>query len=736
MRIRKIGNACITGSFIFLLSVLVQKATIAQDPVQPVLRSGRLTSSFTLDGLLFESDWMTADSIVAFTMVEPGLDVPPTYQTTVKVLADQKYLYIGLVCYDSEPGKIVSFSKARDADLGNEDNIKIVLDPYFDGRNGFIFSVNPFGARYDAIISANGERENMNWDGVWDARTCIGSNFWSVEIMIPVSSLTYKRGSVIWGFNAERRIQRHLEVSRWTAINRNYTIGQTIHSGALSALPDFNIGIGMIPQVSLTGKASHKAGLPAGYALEPSLDVIQKITPDITAQLTVNTDFAETEVDSRRTNLTRFPLLFPEKRQFFLEGADIYDFGLGLGRSFVPFFSRRIGLYKGNEIPVRWGGKINGKVNRTHFGGLVNQTAKVDSGVISDNTARGELVPQTTMGLVRLKRNILRESSFGMITTLGDPSGLKNSFATGVDFTYQTSTFRGNKNFMAGIWGFYNDREGLSGDKSAFGIKIDYPNDLWDISFTYNRFGDGFKPSLSFLSRNGVNYFRAGANYMPRPENGIIRQHIMQSSISLYTDLDHQWESYDIFTAPVHFLLESGDRFEFNIRPQGENLKEPFEIAEGVIIDSAAYHWMRYRLEVETASKRTINGMATWWFGGFYGGSLHQIQLQLNWRPISTLILEVSYEKNMGKLPFGTFVKELIATRLLVNMTSNLNFSTYIQYDNESRSVGSYSRFRWTFAPRGDLFIVYKHNINNDITNRLLFDSNQIIIKLSYGIAM
>lgn len=708
----------------FLSFVLILSSTVLHGQEnRPHIKTLNIEENIRIDGTLTEEVWYQADSIYTFWMVEPVVNSTPTYTTVARILADSKNIYIGVVCYDDEPDGIVSYTKARDRELGDEDNIKIVLDTYFDGRNGFIFSINPFAARYDAIVSNNGESENANWDGIWEAKTSITEYGWTAEIRIPVSSLTFKRNLDQWGFNIERRIQRRLEVNRWTAISQDYKMGQTIQSGVLTGLPEFNLGIGMTPSLSSVVKISHNDGEKSKTEFKPSFDLLQRITPDITAQVTVNTDFAETEVDSRQTNLTRFPILYPEKRQFFLEGADIYDFGLGLGRNFMPFFSRRIGLNEGSEIPVRWGAKVNGKLNRTHFGVLANETAKVDS-----------ISPKTTMGVARIRQNILKESSFGLISTLGDPDGLNDSWMVGADFTYQTSEFKKDKNFMVGIWGLYNNREDLDGDRSAFGIKIDYPNDLWDIAFVYRRIGEDFDPSLGFVPRKGIHLITFGANYMPRPDNIYIRQHILQSRVNIYTDLSGTWESYDLFTAPVHFLLESGDRFEFNIRPQGENLTEQFEITDSVVIDVGSHHWRRYRLEFETASKRRINGQASWWFGGFYGGRLDQIQLELSLRPFSSLIFELNYERNIGDLEHGNFTQDLIASRILVNMTSNLNLSGYVQYDTDSRSMGSYFRFRWTFTPRGDLFIVYKHNTINDITNRWDYQSSQLIFKLTYGL--
>jgi len=625
----------LTGLCITILSF----PAFGQAVERPTISCTVANQPIKVDGWLNEVEWSGADSISSLGMVEPVENGIPTYPTVVKILVTPKNIYLGIKCFDDQPDEIVAFSKARDSELEDEDYLKVILDTYRDGRNGYIFAINPFAARYDALVSYNGESENRNWDGAWDAKTQINGDFWSAEIRIPISTLTYNKSLNSWGFNIERRIQRLLEVNRWSGVSLDYTIGQTRHAGLITDLPQFNPGIGLTPRVSMLGKATQDGEDPVNYEWKPSLDVTQKITTDITAQLTVNTDFAETEVDSRQTNLTRFPVLYPEKRQFFLEGADIFDFGISLG-----------------------GGKVNGKVKNTHFGSLITQTGAVDS-----------LVGATKMGVVRIKQNILKESSVGMIATIGDPGARNQAWTTGVDFTYQTSTFGSNKkNFLVGAWGMVNNREGLEGDKTAVGIKIDYPNDLWDWYVQYRRVGDAFDPSMGFVSRKGINRYSASVDFMPRPENRIIRQYFFEFSSSLHTDLNNQWESYRVFLAPFNARLESGDRFEFNLMPQGEFLKNPFEISDGVIIEPGGYHWMRYRLEASAASKRAINGMATYWFGGFYGGRLDQIELQLNWRVMSILVLEFIYENNIGSIPAGDFKKELLAVRTcLYNTITN-----------------------------------------------------------------
>ena len=689
---------------------------------QPSLAVGKHEGAIKFDGLLDEPFWQTAASIDNLTMVEPNENQPPSRQTVVKIVADSENIILGIACYD-DPGAITAYSKARDVDLGDEDHIKFVFDTYRDERNGFIFAVNPFGARYDALVADRGEGENENWDGVWDAKTAITPDGWSVEIVIPAKTLSFRKGLHQWGFNLERRIQRLLETDRWSGAKQDYRVISLGHAGLLTDLPEFDLGLGLLAKISPATGFHKNQGEAAEFDTDLSGDLTKRITPDVSATLTVNTDFAETEVDARRTNLTRFPLFFPEKRTFFLEGADTYDFGLGLDADVNPFFRRRIGLYQGSEVPIIAGGKLNGKVGDTNFGGLYVRTDSVD-----------DLTPATNLGVVRIKQNVLQQSNVGLIATVGDPGGLKNSWLTGADFTYQTTDLFGDKNFLFGLWGLYSNRPDLQGTKTSYGFKVDYPNDLFDIALVHKFIGDAFQPSLGFVPRSGIKYYRLGFNYMPRPDWSHIRQFYFESSSVLITDQEDNWESYSIFTAPIHFLLESGDRFEFNIRPVGESLREPFEIGEGVILPVGDYHYLRYRLEFETASKRAVSGEATWWFGTFYGGTLDEIDLEMSWRVTSNVILEASFEKNIADLPEGSIDQDLFGTRLQLNFSSDLQLSSFIQYDNESESVGTNTRLRWTVTPLTDLFVVYNHNLKSIRQDQWQFDTNQFIVKLSYGL--
>ena len=689
----------------------------------PRLRAGALLAPVAVDGMLSEPEWSQADVADGFTQADPNEGAPASGATHVRVLAGPRALVVGIECHDPDPAGIVSFSKQRDAELDSQDHVRVVLDTFLDGRTGYVFAVNPSGARYDALVEPGGESDDPSWDGIWEAAAKRTDRGWTVEILIPIHTLVFRPDLREWHFNVERRIQRLLETDRWAAASRQFRVTQTSRAGVITNLPEFATGLGLTIRPSVTSGG----GIPAPAAsaegdFHPSLDFTKRLGANVLSSITVNTDFAETDVDTRRTNLTRFPLFFPEKRTFFLEGADIFSFGLGLGEDVIPYFSRRIGLVAGQEVPILVGGKVNGRANQTNVGGLV----------IGTNDKPGVVPDETLLAVGRVKRNLWRESWVGGIVTLGDPLGRSGAWMAGADFTYVTSHFRADKNFLVGLWGLVADREGLGADRTAYGFKIDYPNDLWDINLTYKRLGREFDPAIGFVPRPSVHMIRGQINNSTRIARGPLQRLLHEFAPSLVTDLHGRWESYQVFIAPVNWRFRSGDRFEFNVNPTGEQLFEASDIA-GVTIAPGAYHWRRYRLEVGTAAKRRVYSQVTWWFGGFYDGRLDQLEWTGAWNPAPVLTIEFSGERNVGRgLSAGDFTQTVVGTRARINLSPDLNVATYVQYDTESESVGVNTRLRWTFRPAGDLFLVYNHNVRN-IFDRWQLDSNQLLIKLQYA---
>lgn len=725
----------VTGCVAFLIAPGIPQSAAAQSDPAPARPAGRVVEApgrVRIDGRLAEQVWHTADSIGVLTQVEPNEGAPPSMPTVVRVITTGDAIVIGIMAYDPEPSRIVSYARQRDASLGNEDHVKIVLDTHLDGRSGYIFAVNANGARYDALVANGGEGEMSSWDAIWEAATARSDSGWSAELLIPLKSILFKPGLTQWGLNVQRRIQRLQETDRWASADRDLAVTQTSRAGRLTDLPPFRLGLGLTVRPSLTSGGAHdSAGAPRRDRSQASLDITQRVSGNTLASLTVNTDFAETDVDTRRVNLSRFPLFFPEKRTFFLEGADIFDFGLGLDEDVIPFFSRRIGLLAGRQVPIEIGGKVNGRIGGTSFGAVTVHTRDVDT-----------LPTASTMAVVRVKQNVLNESSAGFIATQGDPLRRPGSWLFGPDFTYQTSHFRGDKNFLIGIWGLAVGRSDLpAGDRTAAGVKIDFPNDLWDIALKYKRIGDAFAPSLGFVPRPGVHLGELNVNWQPRPTRPIgplhIRQCFWENELSYVAGLSGGWESYRVFMAPVNCRLESGDRFELNVVPTGERLLEPFEVSDGVTIPAGTYHYNRYRVEAGLAAKRRFSAQATWWFGDFYDGYLDEYELTASWRPSSLVIVELNGERNVGRMPAGRFVEDLVGTRLRINVSPDLQLSSFVQYDNDSRSVGTNTRLRWTFSPLGDLFVVYNHNLDTrdpvTLQRRWAFASNQLLVKVQYA---
>jgi hypothetical protein len=707
----------------------------APDSAVPRLRIAVVTGPIHLDGVMHEAQWSEADSIANLIETEPTEGGVPSGRTVVRVLTTGDAIIIGVRADDPQPAGIVSYARQRDASLDNEDYIKIVLDTYRNGRSGYVFAVNPNGARYDALVSNGGEGESANWDAVWEAATARTPSGWAAEIRIPLKSLLFRPGLSAWGFNVQRHVQRLLETDRWASARRDYKVTLTSQAGLLTDLPRFDLGVGFSVRPSVTlGGAHDSAGAPLRNQSHGSLDVTQRLGDNTLASLTVNTDFAETEVDTRQVNLTRFPLFFPEKRTFFLEGSDIFDFGLGAHEDVVPFFSRRIGLVEDSlgdnqQVPLDVGVKVNGRLGNTNVGALAVRTGDIPG-----------LPTAANMAVVRVKQNVLRESSVGFIATAGDPVGRPGSWLVGPDLTYQTSHFRGDKNLRLGVWGLAVGRQDLVGERTAVGAALDYPNDLWDISASYKRIGDAFDPSLGFVPRPGVRMANLGYVWQPRPTHPIgplhIRQCFWENELSFVAGLTGGWQSYRYFMAPINCRLESGDRFEFNIVPTGERITDVFELPDSVMVPPGAYHFFRFRLEAGLATKRRFNAQATWWFGGFYDGRLDQFEITGAWKPSSLVIVEFSGEHDVGRMPEGNFTTDLAATRVRLNVSPDLQLSTYLQYDSEAAAFGTNTRLRWTFGPPGDLFVVYNHNLRTrdpvSLKRQFAFVSNQLLVKLQY----
>jgi len=673
----------------------------------PEINAGQAGGQLTIDGRLDEPSWQQAGRITDLVQQDPNPGEPTPYSTEVLVLVDPGGLTFGLVCGDPEPGRISVHTMQRDASLRGDDSITLVLDPFGDRRRGYFFQINAAAARSDGLISGP-EEASQNWDGIWYAATTRNETGWVAEIRIPAQTLRFPSTTDTWGLNIERTVARDRLTLRWGDISLDAELMDLRRAGRLTGVGGLDQGLGLsFSPYGIThadqdeGEDSHTVTSDLGG------DVTWNLTSELSAVLTINTDFAETEVDSRRINLTRFPLFFPEKRAFFLEGSEQFAFGSGLGYDFLPFHSRRIGLYAGEQVPLDVGMKVLGRSGRWGIG------------ILGTRTGGSSVTEEADLFVGRITYDVDPHLTVGTIITDGDPDGVADNTLGGLDAVWQTSTLGGDKNFSVGAWTAGSRGDVPEGRHNGWGMKVDYPNDLWDIYLTYRDFGDGLDPALGFLPRPGTRWLTGGGSYQPRPGAGMfdwVRQFYFEFYPRVVWDLDGQVQTWRVFTAPFNAETESGEHLEANFMPEFERLDEPFEIDEGIVIPAGEYTFQRYRVEAQSSRHRPVRVGSTVWFGEFYTGTLTQWEFFVTYASGGGhLQLELNTENDFGYLDQGDFIQRLYQLKAIYSFTPDLILSCNTQYDSESRDIGLNTRLRWTLQPGNDLFLVWSHGYHRPL---------------------
>ncbi len=712
-----------------ILAALLTSALGAQERALPSVAAAPAAARIVLDGSLDEPAWTEAGTIAGLVQQEPEPGQPTPFDATrISVLSDGETLYFGITCPDPEPERIAVHTLQRDADLEGDDTIALVLDTFGDGRTGYLFRINAGGARQDGLISGK-EDVSLDWDGLWDARARRTGEGWTAEIALSARSLRFQPGLAQWGFNVERYVARERILLRWTGASRDALFEDLRRAGMLSGVAALRQGLGLAAAPYALGRAEDRRDVPETHRKgEAGLDLSYNLTPGLGAVLTVNTDFAETEVDTRQINLTRFPLFFPEKRPFFLEGSNLFAFGAGLDEeTFIPFYSRRMGLVRGRVVPIDAGVKLLGRAGPWSIAALDIETAEA-SVAASANLFAG-----------RTTYDVDEHLRLGALATRGDPEGRRDNSLIGADALWQTSEFRGDKNLSFGAWFARSDGDLAAGQRSGWGFKADYPNDLWDVFLLYREFGDALDPALGFLPRPGTRQARGGGSFQPRPDEdgpfAWVRQFFFELFLTRVDRLDGTTESWEIFTAPFNAVTESGEHLEANWVPQLARLDEPFEVAQGVVIPPGEYRFTRYRVEGQSSPSRPWRAGSTVWFGDFFGGRLVEWESFVSWTfGPGRLRVELEAENNFGDLPQGDFTQRLLQWKTLYAFSPDLVVSAFTQYDSESRDLGLNARMRWTIRPGRDLFLVWNRNWQRTLDRgyRLELDSDQVVVKLRW----
>ena len=662
----------------------------------PELEIVRTDQPPVIDGVLDDAVWADAAVIENLRQVEPIEDADPTQPTEIRVLFDENAMYFGIRCYDSDPQAIIATQLRRDGSLDADDRIELVIDPFFDRRNGFFFAINPVGAKVDGLVVEN-TQVLRDWDGIWYAKATRDDQGWVAEIAIPYKTISFNPATSRWSFNLQRIVRRDNEKSRWSAPQQNKDLESIADAGVITGIENITQGVGIDVKPYVKMAPRHDA---AGDSMDLDFgaDLFYKLTPSMTLTLTFNTDFAETEVDERLVNLTRFPLFFPEKRDFFLQDEGIFAFG-GIRRNPLAFQSRRIGLdSSGQPVAILAGAKLTGRVGPVNIGVLstyMDSTATVGNKVL-------------TVG--RFSVNVLEESTVGMIATIGDPLTNGDNFVSGADFNYRSSTLFGDKVIEGHAWLLYSDTSGdptgVSGDDTAWGLKLRYPNDRinWIVSAT--EIGDRFNAALGFVPRAGIREYFGRWRYRWRPTGSWIRTIDSSVRAEVITNLDGDVETRELEIEAVDITSNAGDNLGLEIEFDREVLTTPFEIMPGIVIPPGDYEFTRVRVEAETADSRVVSLRGEVEFGGFFDGDRFDTTLALQFRPSAHFFGSVEWERNDVDLPGGSFIVNIARVRADVLFSTDISWTNFVQWDNTTNELGLNSRVRWIIEPGSEMFFV------------------------------
>lgn len=694
-----------------------------------------------IDGVLDDAVWAQANVIDDFHQVNPVEYAPPAQKTEVRLLYDSNALYIGVRLYDTEPDKINARVLRQGEGLGADDRFFVEIDTFNNHRSGYVFGMNANGVRFDGLFQNVTERQ-FNWDGIWDGAATIDKQGWTIEYSIPFKTLSFDPQSDTWGMNFQRTVARNYETSAWTSRNRRT---DPSIMGEVKGFENLQQGMGLdvVPSLAVGRSKDFSAGGALDSNSKPSLDAFYKVTPALNAALTINTDFSATEVDNRQVNLTRFSLFYPEKRNFFLQDLDIFQFGRIGGsdagaREFTntastrpsrengrPFFSRRLGLSAdGDQVDLNYGAKLSGRIGqRWEVGALAVQQDALGS------------IDKTNALVARVAANVLGESSVGLIATRGDPQSNTNNSLLGADFRYLNSRLPGGRSIQSEAWYQKTDTDGLDGKNAAMGIGVRMPNTTGlRGGFEVKELQENFRPALGYVNATGVRDQSMELGYLYRPDSTWLRSITTGLDVDRIDYLDDGSVQSQILSLRALELASSQrDQLKLRLIRDKEGLREPFEISDGVIIPPGIYEFDQSYLEASAGPQRRVSGNFTYQNGDFYGGKALTLKGALRWRPSSHFRSNIEYQYNDVSLPQGDFTVRLVRLEFDIVFSNTLSWVNLIQYDNVSETAGINSRLDWIPKAGREAFIILNHNLadlNRD--SHFVSTYGDLTLKLNY----
>ena len=695
-----------------------------------------------LDGTLDDPLWQSAIPITDFRQREPYEGQPPTERTEVRILYTKDDVFFGIICYDSEPDKIVATQLRRDVSQEFDDYFEIVIDSSHNRRNGYMFQVNPLGTQRDGLITDEGQNADSDqgdsdpgWDGVWTSQARITSFGWTATIRIPFSTLNFMQSrDVVWGINFKRFIRRKNEEDLWAAWKRGFGILKISQGGELRGISEVGSGrLFIVKPYALGGfnhlpQAATAAGLAPGTSVlyTGGVDVKLGLRSNLVANLTGNTDFADADVDMQQFNLTPYKLFFPEKRQFFLENAGVFNFAMGGDSGDLLFFSRQIGIdpVTGQQVPMNGGGKITGAV------------AGFDVGIMDASTRSSGPNPYANYAVFRLKRSLPGGSYVGVMgidKRAGNTAPAFNQ-SGGVDTRIALM-----KNLVLTGYAAETRSPLVTGGQTNLGADLNYENSWLEFLAERRKIGPNFNPEVGFLERTDCVCDYVELNLKPRPRIRGVRELNFEGSLFHAPDTHgvlqtQEWQA--TFRAEFHNGAYTDDDI---VDAFAQRIIAPFNIYKNVVISPGFYRWTRHQLSYGSAQDRRWVLRFFERFGSYYNGNLSEARVRGSYRPSQHLSFDLSQQWDRFRLPvsggdfsvvFGSFQTNYAFSRFLT-------LSTIFQINTSNTQAASANiRLRWNYRPDSDLFVIYtagQQFASLVAANPAQFTQNRFAVKYTYS---
>ena len=673
----------------------------------------RVRTAPVIDGRLTDAVWAEGTVLSDFTQQLPRTGYPATFRTRVRILYDADNLYIGAENLDPEPRRAITAGLERDFPSGDSDIFGVILDTFLDRRNAFLFLVNPHGAIRDEQVFNDSRTVVEAWEGIVSVRTSMTDSSWIAELAIPLRTLRFDGAKPVqdWGANFIRRVRRVNETSYWAPLERQYRGHRMSKAGTLTGLEGLTQGRNLQLKPYVVGGDSRGTQVPAaalGRSADAGVDLKYGVTPAMTLDLTLNTDFSQVEVDQEQVNLTRFSLFFPERREFFIENAGSFQFGdveernyrMGAGpRDFTLFNSRQIGLTPdGRPIPIAGGARLSGRAGAWELGALDMQTQRSPSGSAEN------------FGVLRAKRNLWGNSDIGALVQrrgATDGSGDEN-VSYGVD-----ANLRPGSNLVVNAYAAASAAPGDSSDGWAARTSVSYRDAYWNTSVMAKAVSDAFDPGIGFVRRRGMQQGYATLGVHARPALRGIQEIAPYVEFDHITDLRGEMDTRTV-QAGVNVQFRPDGNLELEVRDQFDRLDAPFTPFSGRTIPVGAYGWREASVKWVSSKARPFYWQADLVTGGFYDGTRDSYGATLTWRARYDVLVEATYTRNDVTLASGPFAADIGRLRFRYAWSTRLFGSAFVQYNAQSNTVVTNARLNYRYAPLSDIFLVYTDRRNQE----------------------